>query len=160
MVWFIFCLMIRRPPRSTRTDTLFPYTTLFRSRHRMARAPLGDRDQLRIGARKREDCGIDQPVMNDDLRAFDQPRRAQREQIGITRTCSDEVDGAGFCHVFQMGEAALSQKREWICEGVAKLLAGWCGAIKDQVFSEVFFEISFAPISLHSCSLRAKIRHS
>src|SRR3546814_11805655 len=32
----IFCLffflMIRRPPRSTRTDTLFPYTTLFRSR--------------------------------------------------------------------------------------------------------------------------------
>src|SRR3546814_12003227 len=26
--------MIRRPPRSTRTDTLFPYTTLFRSRHR------------------------------------------------------------------------------------------------------------------------------
>src|SRR3546814_13666378 len=28
--WFFF-LMIRRPPRSTRTDTLFPYTTLFRS---------------------------------------------------------------------------------------------------------------------------------
>src|SRR3546814_14164721 len=28
---FVF-LMIRRPPRSTRTDTLFPYTTLFRSR--------------------------------------------------------------------------------------------------------------------------------
>src|SRR3546814_4374563 len=28
-----FFLMIRRPPRSTRTDTLFPYTTLFRSRH-------------------------------------------------------------------------------------------------------------------------------
>src|SRR3546814_4421785 len=26
--------MIRRPPRSTRTDTLFPYTTLFRSSHR------------------------------------------------------------------------------------------------------------------------------
>src|SRR3546814_6474451 len=25
--------MIRRPPRSTRTDTLFPYTTLFRSRN-------------------------------------------------------------------------------------------------------------------------------
>src|SRR3546814_3781498 len=29
---FFFFLMIRRPPRSTRTDTLFPYTTLFRSR--------------------------------------------------------------------------------------------------------------------------------
>src|SRR3546814_13501921 len=33
MLFFVFFfLMIRRPPRSTRTDTLFPYTTLFRSR--------------------------------------------------------------------------------------------------------------------------------
>src|SRR3546814_3279279 len=32
-----FFLMIRRPPRSTRTDTLFPYTTLFRSRTASAR---------------------------------------------------------------------------------------------------------------------------
>src|SRR3546814_15406451 len=31
-LYFFFVLMIRRPPRSTRTDTLFPYTTLFRSR--------------------------------------------------------------------------------------------------------------------------------
>src|SRR3546814_6537568 len=31
MFLLFFCLMIRRPPRSTRTDTLFPYTTLFRS---------------------------------------------------------------------------------------------------------------------------------
>src|SRR3546814_16699591 len=33
-----FFLMIRRPPRSTRTDTLFPYTTLFRSRSSGGRA--------------------------------------------------------------------------------------------------------------------------
>src|SRR3546814_16888745 len=44
---FIFFLMIRRPPRSTRTDTLFPYTTLFRSRPKQTdkllacRAPKG-----------------------------------------------------------------------------------------------------------------------
>src|SRR3546814_18632252 len=31
MIHRLFFLMIRRPPRSTRTDTLFPYTTLFRS---------------------------------------------------------------------------------------------------------------------------------
>src|SRR3546814_9363972 len=31
MLLCLFFLMIRRPPRSTRTDTLFPYTTLFRS---------------------------------------------------------------------------------------------------------------------------------
>src|SRR3546814_12222168 len=36
--------MIRRPPRSTRTDTLFPYTTLFRSRN-----PVGDIDDLGLG---------------------------------------------------------------------------------------------------------------
>src|SRR3546814_7032639 len=30
-MYFFFFLMIRRPPRSTLTDTLFPYTTLFRS---------------------------------------------------------------------------------------------------------------------------------
>src|SRR3546814_962976 len=49
LCWFMmasllfFFLMIRRPPRSTRTDTLFPYTTLFRSvycaRERAARRP-------------------------------------------------------------------------------------------------------------------------
>src|SRR3546814_15837489 len=37
MIWIVLCffffLMIRRPSRSTRTDTLFPYTTLFRSLH-------------------------------------------------------------------------------------------------------------------------------
>src|SRR3546814_20534538 len=32
-----FFLMIRRPPRSTRTDTLFPYTTLFRSLRRVGK---------------------------------------------------------------------------------------------------------------------------
>src|SRR3546814_20908760 len=37
----IFCLMIRRPPRSTRTDTLFPYTTLFRSKLGEISAALG-----------------------------------------------------------------------------------------------------------------------
>src|SRR3546814_1852852 len=54
--------MIRRPPRSTRTDTLFPYTTLFRSdrgRHQprqradggCRQAPAADPRPLRRGAR-------------------------------------------------------------------------------------------------------------
>src|SRR3546814_13490452 len=47
----LFFLMIRRPPRSTRTDTLFPYTTLFRSvLHRVDRQAhrggLGAADRL------------------------------------------------------------------------------------------------------------------
>src|SRR3546814_18135662 len=48
---FIFFLMIRRPPRSTRTDTLFPYTTLFRSRDeaRVDRAELFDQQFAKRG---------------------------------------------------------------------------------------------------------------
>src|SRR3546814_10479944 len=42
--------MIRRPPRSTRTDTLFPYTTLFRSpTARCAARPCGHRRRRRSG---------------------------------------------------------------------------------------------------------------
>src|SRR3546814_1132805 len=37
--------MIRRPPRSTRTDTLFPYTTLFRSRSFSGKGRMNDHDQ-------------------------------------------------------------------------------------------------------------------
>src|SRR3546814_6658998 len=44
-----FFLIIRRPPRSTRTDTLFPCTTLFRSKA-----------VERGGARARRSCGQDQ----------------------------------------------------------------------------------------------------
>src|SRR3546814_11088464 len=41
----IFCfLMIRRPPRATRTDTLFPYTTLFRSVHEIRTTATVDMD--------------------------------------------------------------------------------------------------------------------
>src|SRR3546814_3611031 len=50
-----FFLMIRRPPRSTRTDTLFPYTTLFRSApcRRACRWQVGSADGIggRQGAR-------------------------------------------------------------------------------------------------------------
>src|SRR3546814_4562860 len=47
-----FFLMIRRPPRSTRTDTLFPYTTLFRSIGRFGRPPQASR-VFRVGRRGR-----------------------------------------------------------------------------------------------------------
>src|SRR3546814_4899497 len=49
--------MIRRPPRSTRTDTLFPYTTLFRSDRTDAGGP---RDRARA-ERPRRPAG-DQPL--------------------------------------------------------------------------------------------------
>src|SRR3546814_4292026 len=52
--------MIRRPPRSTRTDTLFPYTTLFRSGGAAAAEPGGAgcrraRGRCRLGAGRGDD---------------------------------------------------------------------------------------------------------
>src|SRR3546814_18488834 len=66
---FVFFLMIRRHPRSTRTDTLFPYTTLFRSQ--LPRAVLRKQQTVGIVALHRPDCGrsreedVDAMVSND-----------------------------------------------------------------------------------------------
>src|SRR3546814_13751160 len=49
--------MIRRPPRSTRTDTLFPYTTLFRS-HLRPTARLAAQWALGAGLRRKELCAL------------------------------------------------------------------------------------------------------
>src|SRR3546814_12492732 len=59
----LFFLMIRRPPRSTRTDTLFPYTTLFRS------AAIDGDDEGGVGQAVEAD-GAGQA---DDMAAIDQP---------------------------------------------------------------------------------------
>src|SRR3546814_11858430 len=48
--WCIFFLILRRPPRSTRTDTLFPYTTLFRSAIAALEARELDGEKPRAGA--------------------------------------------------------------------------------------------------------------
>src|SRR3546814_17666735 len=86
--------MIRRPPRSTRPDTLFPYTTLFRSPHLITRRtfPSGVRarsvglgargvaeprqPRLVIGARDRETPHHDQPQRTDHQ---NRERIAERE---------------------------------------------------------------------------------
>src|SRR3546814_16043337 len=55
-----FFFRIRRPPRSTRTDTLFPYTTLFRSRFNGA-------DITRCGASDIASLGIARTFQNLEL---------------------------------------------------------------------------------------------
>src|SRR3546814_5552893 len=68
--------MVRRPPRSTRTDTLFPYTTLFRSECRSYRLCHAPTRTIRLAAFVRRNPGVDlvhggivelarQPVEND-----------------------------------------------------------------------------------------------
>src|SRR3546814_4562092 len=52
--------MIRRPPRSTRTDTLFPYTTLFRSdetRHDRVGQEIGEKSELQHAHQQQENAG-------------------------------------------------------------------------------------------------------
>src|SRR3546814_8759057 len=74
---YVFLLMIRRPPRSTRTDTLFPYTTLFRSQadcrcHR-AHADAGQQDA--VGNDRRH--GLSQVRESPVHRGLQGTRRAQ-----------------------------------------------------------------------------------
>src|SRR3546814_683620 len=59
--------MIRRPPRSTRTDTLFPYTTLFRShgdRHAAGRGAVSSGLRLHLWRGRRRDAV---PLLRDPL---------------------------------------------------------------------------------------------
>src|SRR3546814_1454338 len=65
--------MIRRPPRYTRTDTLFPYTTLFRSP-----------DRIRIK-------GIASIIPEEDVEIRRWPRVAGREGEGARHRIGDDV---------------------------------------------------------------------
>src|SRR3546814_4068549 len=101
-----FFLMRRRPPRSTRTDTLFPYTTLFRSRHgdrfrRSARAahtaaairvltPACDADARQSHDRVRRGAvAAERALRADGLH----PRDADRLPAG-PRPAGDDLDAA------------------------------------------------------------------
>src|SRR3546814_17142350 len=88
-----FFLMIRRPPRSTRTDTLFPYTTLFRSDRRAGqrRAAAIDDDPLvavaefegeRRGARSEEHTSELQSLMRISYAVF--CLKKKKQHINIT----------------------------------------------------------------------------
>src|SRR3546814_5925969 len=72
--------MIRRPPRSTRTDTLFPYTTLFRSPQLLVRAGRPQRWGLPLSRRAAETFSRSQPASHQDAPELEQP--VERGEIG------------------------------------------------------------------------------
>src|SRR5213082_2485779 len=78
--FFFFFLMIRRPPRSTLCQTLFPYTTLFRSRPRR-------RAQRRRGRRAARDVGVE--VLREDTAVRPRARDLPRVDAGLVRAASD-----------------------------------------------------------------------
>src|SRR3546814_16242702 len=65
--------MIRRPPRSTRTDTLFPYTTLFRSQES------GGTDREHDGARPVEGDAVALLGLGKHEQAEEQPAERERQ---------------------------------------------------------------------------------
>src|SRR3546814_15401803 len=79
--------MIRRPPRSTRTDTLFPYTTLFRSKryaevdqHRLGDGPETDMDAASLKPEQRRQESKEEPRINTEEQDLED--RVERDQRG------------------------------------------------------------------------------
>src|SRR3546814_19920195 len=128
-VLIFFFLMIRRPPRSTRTDTLFPYTTLFRSaafdegayRH-------GDLTPVYFGSALK-DFGVAELI--DALAAYAPGPRAQPAEPAPISPEHHEVTG----FVFKVQEHMDPQNRDRIAfirrsnseeSGVGKKCVGKC----------------------------------
>src|SRR3546814_1102647 len=86
--------MIRRPPRSTHTDTLFPYTTLFRSHRGAGDDPGGDAATQHRSAAVAPVADLDsRHRRNGDRRPACRQGRAARARIsqrGARRTRSEE----------------------------------------------------------------------
>src|SRR3546814_16710281 len=100
--------MILRPPRSTRTDTLFPYTTLFRSRERADRARL----QLQ--------CRLSQPFPGHPAAragAVARSIRAHRAHLATAGEASPAASGINRAGVMESGFIALGDSST-ISEGV------------------------------------------
>src|SRR3546814_6851698 len=93
-----FFLMIRRPPRSTRTDTLFPYTTLFRSdAGQLAQAvPLAEaRLHHEVGApalRSEEHTSELQPLMRSSYAVFCLKKKKTKTKIRTCANCERQTD--------------------------------------------------------------------
>src|SRR3546814_7010072 len=85
--------MIRRPPRSTRTDTLFPYTTLFRSAARGG-ALLADQE-VGGGRRGRRRLRLHQPLRRRDSRRARLPHGAGGAAGGAARAPGDLAPAGG-----------------------------------------------------------------
>src|SRR3546814_7462701 len=84
-----FFLMIRRPPRSTRTDTLFPYTTLFRSL-KVGESCSGDRagfvERQAGTTRKQVAAGIAVTEADQEIRLDRGTGKERRIHAGIVET--------------------------------------------------------------------------
>src|SRR3546814_2873655 len=89
--------MKRQPPRSTRTDTLFPYTTLFRSGGRyqeakMKRLALLTATLMLSGAALAQDTTYDDPSMTEDAAVTSDTSVAPDTSVDTTATTDANAD--------------------------------------------------------------------
>src|SRR3546814_11745743 len=102
--------MIRRPPRSTRTDTLFPYTTLFRSRGRDLAAGANGPDRIE---RERDEF-FERVRATYRARAAAEPRRFR--VIDASQPAQD------------VAEEAVAQLRAWRGRSEERRVGKECGS--------------------------------
>src|SRR3546814_19116200 len=119
--------MLRRPPRSTRTDTLFPYTTLFRSGllgidvrpPQACRAKAIDvrvlefqSREMRVGDTRRATGDFDRETAagREHVRTLDGPRRL------VARLCIAELEG--------LQRPPVRQSARWGTEGSVHVIPG------------------------------------
>src|SRR3546814_7413343 len=111
--------MIRRPPRSTRTDTLFPYTTLFR-----ATGPVRSGPALLLGL-------ADQVVMTEEAQAFVSGPRMVETFTGESLDAA-ELGGVGI-HAASTGVAApVVPDREAALAALSDILAYLPSSIDEE----------------------------
>src|SRR3546814_9905343 len=89
--------MIRRPPRSTRTDTLFPYTTLFRAGDRPADRHRGHGDLEDRGGRQVCRHAADRHPQHAELPATDRGREDRSEEHTSELQSLMRISYAVFC---------------------------------------------------------------
>src|SRR3546814_16841646 len=119
--------MIRRPPRSTRTDTLFPYTTLFRSLHPVLDAA---RDVAERGVRPHHHEQVREAVHQHAeagrqvaAPAFLQPPSADPATVDAVEAAGDGVEAGGVDdhverEVALAGAIGRASCRERVCKSV------------------------------------------
>src|SRR3546814_16989498 len=118
---FLFFLMLRRTPTSTRTDTLFPYTTLFRSAAAHQRRDLRLR---RLGAVR--DLAVRGPAHL--------PRAADLRQAGAVRVLGlAGGDGRGGDHAADGHHPERSEERRVGRERVSSVELGGAGGLKTNI---------------------------
>src|SRR3546814_13478329 len=107
--------MLRRPPRSTRTDTLFPYTTLFRSieqRLQLAGQRVGPGGDVAGAEADHEVAGLRQ--FHDHAGKLFRPR--QRQHVAVSAGAQGQIGRAScrerVCQYVEISVVAVSLKKK------------------------------------------------